>query len=124
MHELQSGILQLAVNPFLTAVVDDNLCTFEARAYTLYACLPLLHRQSRCARLLKCHLAQTKTSRIKTITSKARRRRWTLSRTVPHRLKRQDPPRLRRYIWFLRYVSWLCQANEEEYVDPGNVART
>lgn len=38
--ELQSGILQLAVNPFLSAVVDDNLCAFEARTYTLYACLP------------------------------------------------------------------------------------
>jgi coenzyme Q-binding protein COQ10 len=35
--ELRSRMLQLAVNPFLSAVVDDNLCAFEARAYTLYA---------------------------------------------------------------------------------------
>jgi coenzyme Q-binding protein COQ10 len=38
--ELQSGILQLAVNPFLSAVVDDNLRAFEARAHTLYPLLP------------------------------------------------------------------------------------
>jgi coenzyme Q-binding protein COQ10 len=37
---LQSGILQLAVNPFLSAVVDDTLCAFEARAYSLFGSLP------------------------------------------------------------------------------------
>jgi ribosome-associated toxin RatA of RatAB toxin-antitoxin module len=35
--ELQSGFLQLAVNPFLAAAIEDIVVAFEARALTLYA---------------------------------------------------------------------------------------
>jgi coenzyme Q-binding protein COQ10 len=35
--ELQSGFLQLAMNPFLAAAVEDNVVAFEARALALYA---------------------------------------------------------------------------------------
>lgn len=34
--ELRSGFLQLAVNPFLAAVVEDVVAAFEARALALY----------------------------------------------------------------------------------------
>jgi coenzyme Q-binding protein COQ10 len=38
--ELRSGILQLAVNPFLATVVEDIFSAFEARAHSLYTSPP------------------------------------------------------------------------------------